>query len=798
MARGRGQDPGPGLFDDPLDGAQPKKAKPTEQRGPGKAAGKRGRASAGRAAARPPAPKVEYAAYAEVALNRPVRREFTYGVEAALAAAIVPGVRVAVPFGRLREVGVVVGIQTTSDVDPARVRSVAKVLDKVPMVGAELLQLTRYLADRYACSWGEALAAVLPASLRGERGTRKVLKIALAPNVGAEALVELEAGSPKQYRLLRTLIEIGDEVEMRALLRKLGLSDSPARTLAKSGLVQIRAVEHESDPLASSDGERHRPDKLTADQQNAVDMIGLALEFGKHRTYLLQGVTGSGKTEVYLRAIETALAKGRSAIVLVPEIALTPQTVGWFRSRFGEVAILHSRMTDAQRLAMWLRAQRGEARVVVGARSAIFAPVPNLGVIVVDEEHEPSFKQESAPRYHARDLALERARLSDAVCILGSATPSMESWMEARSKRYAHLYLRTRVHGRPLPPVEIVDMRVEPSKEKGPPLFSAKLRDALRQTLAAKEQAIVFLNRRGFTRVLLCPSCRSTVHCESCSSHLTLHQRIQRMVCHLCCDEKPIPSTCPTCTFPGLISLSAGIERVERQLRDSFPEARVARMDSDTMHRFEDYASTLEAFGRGDLDILVGTQMIAKGLDFPGVTLVGIVSADTSLHLADLRASERTHQLIAQVAGRAGRGKEAGRIIVQTLLPENPAIQTAARHDFDAFAEVECRNREELGYPPYGRFIRLLFEDEDAARVESIATGIAESLQERFEPLGVDVTDAVEAPIALLRNRHRKHVLLKLPLDEALFVRVRDAIIEATVKVNRPRISIDVDPMSMM
>ena len=779
MARRRSSDPGPGLFgDDALPPVHPEAGRPAPKR--------------------PRRPAPSYPAYAAVALNRPVRQEFSYGVPADLVPAVVPGVRVAVPFGNRREVGVVVAAEAQAPVDPQRVKPIQRVLDATPMVGSELLELTRYLADRYACSWGEALAAVLPASLRGERGTRKVLKVALVEGVGAGELAELEERFPKQHRLLRTLLEIGDEVELREILRKLGLSESPARTLQRRGWLRIRAVDHEADPLESADAGRSRPEALTEDQQRAVDTIRIALEVGQHRTYLLQGVTGSGKTEVYLRTIEDALARGRGAIVLVPEIALTPQTVGWFRSRFGEVAILHSRMTDAQRLAMWMRAQRGEARVVVGARSAIFAPVPDLGVIVVDEEHEPSFKQESAPRYHAREIALERARLAGAVCILGSATPSMESYSEAQAKRFTHLRLATRVHGRPLPPVEIVDLRTEPSKSKGPPLFSRRLLDALGEVLRRKEQAILFLNRRGFTRVLLCPSCKTTVHCSSCSSHLTLHRRIDRMVCHLCCDESPIPTACPTCTFPGLVSLSAGIEQVERQLRGAFPAARVARMDSDTMHRFEDYAATLDAFGRHDLDVLVGTQMIAKGLDFPGVTLVGIVSADTSLHLADLRASERTHQLIAQVAGRAGRGSNPGRIVVQTLLPDNLAIQTAARHDFDAFAREECGLRRELGYPPYGRFVRLVFEDEDGQRVQSVADEVAARLAEALRGTSVVVTEAVEAPIALLRNRHRRHVLIKLSLEPGVFEAVRDAALEATAKIHRPRVAIDIDPMSMM
>ncbi|MEW6073339.1 MAG: primosomal protein N' [Planctomycetota bacterium] len=748
----------------------------------------------------PPPPRIpaEPRIYAQVAVHRPLGGELTYAVSGALAPRAVPGARVAVPLGRAREVGVVVAVTAASDVPPRKLRPILDVLDPEPIVGPDLLDLTRWIATRYACSWGEALAAVLPAPLKREAGVRHVLVLRVAAGVGEGELAALEERSPKQHRILRTLLEMGGEGELRDVLGRLRLSDSPARTLARHGLVTIERIEARSDALGGTSEDRPRPACLSAAQAAAVAEIHAHLDAGRPGAFLLEGVTGSGKTEVYLRAIERAIARGRGAIVLVPEIALTPQTVGWFRARFGTVAVLHSRMTDAQRLAMWTSVRRGEARVVVGARSALFAPVADLGVVVVDEEHEPSFKQESVPRYHARDVALERARRAGAVCILGSATPSLESWHAARAGLLRHLRLPERVGGGCAPAVHVVDMRLEAGGDGGPPLFSRLLRTLLGETVEAGEQAILFLNRRGFIPVLYCPGCRTTVRCRQCAVSLTYHRRLARLVCHSCCEEMRLPPVCPTCTRPGLRFLGAGSERVEAALAELLPGAAVRRMDSDTMRKREDYETTLESFGRREIDVLVGTQMIAKGLDFPRVTLVGVLAADQALHLPDFRAAERTYQLIAQVAGRAGRAALPGRIVVQTVAPDHPAIRRAAHADYEGFARAEDALRRELGYPPHGRLIRVVVEDREEARAAATGEELAVRLRERFASTSLQVLGPAPAPISLVRGRHRRHVVLKTPLEDRVLDEARDCLLALAAPVRRPRVTIDVDPVSLL
>jgi primosomal protein N' (replication factor Y) len=736
--------------------------------------------------------------FADVAVNRPVRCEFTYGVPENLRALARPGVRVAVTFGGRREVGVLVGLREDPGIDESRIKPIVRVLDPQPILEPDLLELTRWIASTYACSWGEALAAALPGAFKSEKSARTVSIVSVAIGCGAEDLAALERKEPKQHRMLRTLLEIAAPIEVRELCRRLQLSDSAITSLERKGLVVVERKAVRTDPLLGAISPRPRPERLSPDQHSALEAICAAVRAGGHRTFLLQGVTGSGKTEVYLRAIEVALDQGRGAIVLVPEIALTPQTVGWFRSRFGDVAVLHSRMADAQRRETWLRVQRGAVRVVVGARSAVFAPVKNLGVIVVDEEHEPSFKQDSAPRYHGRDVAAMRARIVGAVCILGSATPSLESWQGAREGRITKLLLRERVGGGRMPRIEIVDLRTEKSSGKGPVLFSRRLEQLLRQAFERKEQSILFLNRRGFAPVLWCGACGETLRCGLCDVTLTFHRKIRRAVCHACCSEIVPPAACPTCTAPALRYLGAGSERVEAELSKILPGARVRRMDSDTMLRREDYEQTLERFGRGEIDVLVGTQMIAKGLDFPRVTVVGIVSADISLHLPDFRAAERTFQLLSQVAGRAGRGDLAGEIVVQTSAPAHPAILLAAKHDFEGFAIAESRLRADLGYPPHGRLLRVVIEDRDETRVVESSRACADMLRRVAGGEGIVVLGPAEAPISRLRGRHRHHVLVKSAVEGPGFDLARQALRQFVEATPRPRITLDVDPVSML
>ncbi|MAB79566.1 MAG: primosomal protein N' [Planctomycetes bacterium] len=740
-----------------------------------------------------------YDLYCQVALNRPVRCEFTYGVPRHLEDLVLPGMRVAVPFGRQQKLGVVVRTKTESEVDPKKLKEIVHVLDPEPVVDVELLGLTRWIAERYGCAWGEALAAVLPAPLKSARRRRRVAYIEAVRGSGDEALAKLEAlgdRGEKQHRLLRTLLELSGRIELKSILRQLQLSDSPAKTLCKRGWVSIEYVEELPDVLAMSVDRKPRPKSLSQAQEEAIRTLTQRLDKGEDGTFLLHGVTGSGKTEVYLRAIEHALCMGKSAIVLVPEIALTPQTVGRFRARFGEVCVLHSAMSDVQRLAEWMRLKRGDVRVVVGARSAIFAPLSELGVIVIDEEHEPSFKQESTPRYQARDVAVERAKRAGAICILGSATPALESYHQVKCGKYERLSLPERVGGGSIPNIQVIDTRLEKDSKSPVVLFTRQLKTLLRETLDNKEQAILFLNRRGFVPVLYCQGCQTTIRCEQCSLAMTLHRRIGRLVCHACCQERPISNTCPTCSKPGLSHLGLGTERIESQFRILFPEARVCRMDSDTMRRREDYERVLGAYERRELDVLIGTQMIAKGLDFPNVTLVGILSADQTLNIPDFRSSERTFQLISQVAGRAGRSHLPGRILVQTTTTHQPAIQYAVAHDYEGFVQQELGKRKTACYPPYTRMTRVLVEGEDEGRVKKTIRDVHARLLESFKDPSVGIGDPVHAPTALLRGRHRHNFYCRSALDEASHLHLVGFLADLAQKQKDPLMKIDVDPVS--
>jgi primosomal protein N' (replication factor Y) len=535
---------------------------------------------------------------------------------------------------------------------------------------------------------------------------------------------------------------------------------------------------------------------LTAAQAAALAEIERA--FGTFATFLLHGVTGSGKTEVYLQAIARARAAGKGALVLVPEIALTPQLSGRFRARFGdEVALLHSGLSGAERHAEWLRLRRGDARICVGVRSAIFAPVQDLAVLVVDEEHEGSFKQEDGPAYHARDLAVVRGKLEDAVVILGSATPSLETLENARRGRYRRLELPARVDDRPLPQVELVDLRRlrRPGQDMAPALLSPRLAGALEETVAAGQQAILFLNRRGYETLVVCEACGAEARCTECSVSLTHHARRGILLCHTCGRSERMDVSCPAC---GGVRFGVGVgtEQVEEAVRALLPDARVARLDRDAVGSADDTAAVLARFARRELDVLVGTQMVTKGHDFPGVTLVGVVLADTALALPDFRAAERTFQLLTQVAGRAGRGAEGGRVIVQTFNPATRAVACAAAHDYAAFAERELEERRRQGWPPFARMLAVRVEGSDAG-----ARRAAEALAHAARPvLQGEITLLGPAPAAIerIRGRSRWHLLFRAPTPQALF-RVHAALARVA---HRPpggaAVRFDMDPYSMM
>jgi primosomal protein N' (replication factor Y) (superfamily II helicase) len=675
-------------------------------------------------------------------------------------------------------------------------RDVADVLDDFPLFTPGLIRLLRWAEDYYLAPAGELLRAALPPGLNARGGaaapSRRGVEYAAPAPGAAEALASLGPRARAQRAVLEYLLARG-RIPVEELRAAFPRGRTALAALARRGLA---ALETEAPaPAGALLPAGEPPRSLTPAQGEALAAVSGA--FGRFETFLLHGVTGSGKTEVYLQAIARARASGRGALVLVPEIALTPQLAGRFRARFGDaVALMHSGLSGPERHAEWLRLRRGEAPICVGVRSAVFAPVQDLGILVVDEEHDPSFKQEDGPAYHARDLAVVRARMESAVCLLGSATPSLETLENARRGRYRLLELPTRIDDRPLPEVRLVDLSRFRRGGPLPGLISPPLAEALGETLAAGQQAILFLNRRGFQTLVTCLDCGREARCPSCAVALTFHARRGVLLCHYCGHSEPMTRVCPECRGERA-GLGAGTEQVHAAVQRAFPGARVARLDRDAISRADDAAAVLARFARRDLDVLVGTQMVTKGHDFPGVTLVGVVLADTAMALPDFRAAERTFQLLTQVAGRAGRGSEGGRVLIQTWNPRSPAIACAVGHDYAGFSEIELDRRRALGYPPFTRMLAVRVEALDA----NAARACAEALAEAARPeLGPDLSLLGPAPAAIerIRGRTRWHLLFKA-VDPATLRRAHRALVPVA---RRPpagaRVRFDVDPHDML
>ncbi len=742
----------------------------------------------------PPSPPPNVV-YVGVALDLPLRRVFTYRVPPAFVTRAEIGHRVVVPFRGRPRVGFVVERHDSSRLP--RILDVADAPDTEPMLTPEILSLGRFVARYYGSSLGEALGAMVPRAVRHAGRGRKQVRVRL----GAEAPREVEDLTdltPAQRRVLRRLLPEPDGLLLSELLAAAGVSRSPIGVLERRGLVRCDEERVESDPLDTTSPSPQAtlpPPEPTPAQREAVAAIADALDARTAATFLLHGVTGSGKTEVYLRALAHARDQGRQAIVLVPEIALTPQTVRRFRERFERVAVLHSGMTEAARGRAWQRVRRGEADVVIGPRSAIFAPLPRLGLVIVDEEQEGSFKQEVAPRYHARDVALVRARDAGAVVVLGSATPSLETWHHAQEGRWRTLVLPDRVLGRPHPDVRIVDLSDPDERPPGRDHVGRTLFALLREALADGGQAILFHNRRGYATSVVCPRCGHVVSCPHCSVALTWHRAGRSARCHLCDHGERLPEACPACALPALDFHGLGTQSIEEELVRRLPGTRVERMDSDSMTRRGAHEDVLDRFGRGEIDVLLGTQMIAKGLDFPNVLLVGVISADTLLALPDFRSAERTFGLLAQVAGRAGRGERGGRVVIQTRRPDHAAIRLAAEEDMAAFAERELADRRMFGYPPHRRLLRVIVRGRDEARADEQATRVRDALV-----AAGSATTQILGPAAPIHARvqgwHRRHVLVK-----ALDHREVGRLVAAMHALARPpkgvEWAIDVDPLSL-
>ena len=721
----------------------------------------------------------------------------SYAIPEALKEKLAVGSRVEMPLRGRKTLGTVVAIGPSEREIPGLL-PLGRLVHERPIFTPVLIKLAEWAASYYAVSLPVMFRGMLPESVRSAAPpvkTRKVIR--LKKRLTDEEFAQLEKRAPQQAAIVRRLRDTASSFPLRD-----AASAPAAHALERKGWVAIAAEKVERDPHADEEFVASVPLDLTGEQKAALDAVVEAVDAPEdHSPVLLHGVTGSGKTEVYLQGIAHAIAKGRSALVLVPEIALTPQTVQRFKSRFAgsqdRVAVLHSHLSSGERYDEWHKVHRGGADIVIGARSALFAPLENLGVIVVDEEHEPSYKQETTPRYHGRDLAVVRAALEPCAIVLGSATPALESHHNALTGKYRKLELNERVDNRSLPLIRVIDMRLESRKHKGSlTILSDRLRMDMEQRFENKEQVLLFLNRRGFATSMQCLECGHVCQCAHCTLPLTYHLSEQRLVCHFCGYREIAPRTCPKCDSPSVRLGGYGTEKAEEVLRKVFPKIRMARVDADVMQRKGRLRETLNKFRKRELDMLVGTQMIAKGLHFPNVTLVGILNADLGLYLPDFRAGERTFQLLTQVAGRAGRGHLEGEVVVQTFTPHSPSIQFARHHDYPGYAEQELQFRKNLNYPPHSHVVLVHARSRNEDLVEFAIGNFAGRLRREMPP-GIVMSDPLPAPLKKGAGLFRFQFMMRCT-NARLMVRHLKNVINTMTFPDEVILIIDVDPVHML
>lgn len=741
--------------------------------------------------------------YVRVVIDRAINRELDYAVPEGLIDRVRVGSRVRVPFRDKSALATVVAVLEQSEAKG--IRPIEALVGETPLLSEQLLELARWISAYYCCPIERVMHSLLPQVIRrAEIGWKKQLFVHPGRKIDNEELEKLQKRAPRQAELLEAISRLEAPIRASQLLRQTSLDNQTLRALVKRDLVELRQEAVVRDPHAGEQFIATSNLILNQEQTHALKEITQALDsLETSRPILLHGVTGSGKTEIYLQAIRAALDRGRTAIVLVPEISLTPQTVERFKGRFADVqdavAVLHSHLSEGERHDEWHKIHSGRARIVIGARSAIFAPLKNLGLIVVDEEHETTYKQEEAPRYHARDVAVVRAKIEKCVAVLGSATPSLESYHNASIGKYRLATLTQRIDEKQMPLMRVVDLRQERRKEKAAAILSEKLCAAIADRLEKREQTILFLNRRGFSTSLLCSNCGEARNCPNCSVALTFHRHpavAGRLSCHLCGHTAAVPKKCPACGKDALIYAGFGTEKVESTVSQIFPKAMVRRMDADSMTRKEAYRETLRNFRTGKIDILVGTQMIAKGLHFPNVTLVGIINADLALHLPDFRAGERTFQLLTQVAGRAGRGETPGEVFVQTYTPFSPSIQFARHHDFGGYFQQELEFRERCDFPPFKHAILITVRSAHEGRAKLSAETLQRRLKEAL-PQEFILGDATPAPLEKLQGQFRFHILIR---GEAV-MRLSRLVRETTDKLPFPEdvtVTVDVDPYQLL
>lgn len=753
---------------------------------------------------------------ARVQIETAAALELDYAIPEKLERNIGIGTRVMVPLQNQRVAAVVIELLESSSYN-SRLKEIASLVGTRPMFTPGLLKLAHWIADYYVVPVNRVLRTMLPQAVREKPETFLTdshLKLAKEPP--PEVFEKMHAQAPLQARILEKLRSNGGEATLSELRRELPRATAIIKPLLKAGWITRSEIRVERDPFQTEEFLPSQPLTLTEEQavayaavlksiqREASTAARVPTEPRPPATLLLHGVTGSGKTEVYLQAIAQVLEMGKTALVLVPEISLTPQTIERFKARFSEkkdaIAVLHSHLSDGERHDEWFKVHEGRAQIVIGARSAIFAPLENLGIIIVDEEHEPSYKQEDAPRYHARDVAVVRGRIERCAVLLGSATPSLESFQNATLGKYELLNMTKRTDGKSMPLIRIVDMRLE--RRKGTEvsfvntgILSQKLRIAITARLEKKEQTILFLNRRGFNTSLSCVACGETVQCQECAIPMTLHKKDNRLVCHICGARRVPPTKCPSCKEPGLKYAGFGTERVEQAVKEVFPQARMARVDTDTMQRKNQLRDTLKDFRAQKLDILIGTQMIAKGLDFPNVTLVGVLNADTALNIPDFRAAERTFQLLVQVAGRSGRGEVKGEVFVQTHAPHSPAIQFSRHTDYDGYALQELEHRLAFKYPPYTHVVLISARGKHETQAEFTLQTLYKRLEQGL-PEGTIMGEPTPAALAKAHGQHRFQLLLRSDKIRTLCAHIKRVVDGLTLPADI-YVSWDVDPMNV-
>ncbi len=745
--------------------------------------------------------------FAEVVFNLPIKEAFTYTIPPDLLGKVQVGMRVLVPFGRRRITGYVVNLTDKWD-KPITLKTIADLPDTEPIVNAEMLSLTRWLGDYYQSSWGEAIRCALPAGLENKNrdvGYQFIKSVRLAsPLPDKKEIEHLLKRSPKQKLVFELIRQ--KEITLAELQTQIPKSQAALRGLKEKKLVKIFTEKKACEAFVPEDA-MTRPFgeslTFTPEQQKIFKQLNFAIEAEKFESFLLHGVTGSGKTEVYIRCIQRVLEKGKTAIMMVPEISLTPQTVARFRQRFGDrVAILHSGLSQTERYLEWKKIRDGKVSIAVGARSAVFAPFKNLGMIVIDEEHDSSYKQDSNPRYHARDTAVMRAQSLNAVVLMGSATPSLESVQNTRLGKYQYLSLENRIGERMLPIVSMVDMRRERKEFKNFAMLSGILRSAIRDRLSRKEQVFLFLNRRGTARFVFCPDCGYVLECAHCSVTLTFHGKEDRLLCHYCNFTARMPGHCVECHGAVIRFSGFGTQKLEEEVRKLFPDAQITRLDRDTTRGRDSFATMHRNMNAGKIDILIGTQMITKGHDFPNVTLVGVVHADLALNIPDFRSCERAFQLLTQVAGRAGRGEVPGKVIIQTNNPDHYMFEFVREHDANAFNEKELKLRGQLNYPPFTRLIAV----EIVSINESLGKRTAEKLgralaQQTIRQKGVEILGPSKAALYQIQNKFRWHLILRGQNMQTLQGILADSQELNELKSSssgKLKLSIDVDPFNLL